>query len=454
MRGTILGIFAAALLAPAAFAQDIIVDDDQDVVVVASASSDFFALDTCAGPRESDGTETLTYSTLWGGVSNATVAILQDGVQVAGPTELAEAEGEWDWSVSENGTYVLEHVTLADGGTSAVERATFVVSGIGPGPVDAPEATLTWKYAKNANGWYCAQLAITWHPEYADGISNMRLLFADRFEDDETTLAAYLVDPATVVAPLGGDLERYRDTEYRAAPIDLSSFASLGDGERAVFGVSDATLKSSLASVPADERKICLRVVKRNLAALEDASAILAWESGGTPFFLPLRSVLAPPAPSIYTVRFSANGGKGSMSEQTFVSGEKANLAANAFTCKGFVFAGWATKQGGPVAYTDGKVVKNLCAGGKSVTLYAVWARPKYKVAFFANNGTKDSVTQTFKYGEAKALKANAFKRKGYTFKGWAKKKDGPVVYTNKKPVKNLTLTGKTVKLYAVWKKK
>ena len=65
---------------------------------------------------------------------------------------------------------------------------------------------------------------------------------------------------------------------------------------------------------------------------------------------------------------------------------------------------------------------------------------------------------QTFKYGKAKRLKANKFKRAGYRFKGWAtskaKAKKGKVKYKNKKKVKNLTATGKTVKLYAVWKKK
>ena len=65
---------------------------------------------------------------------------------------------------------------------------------------------------------------------------------------------------------------------------------------------------------------------------------------------------------------------------------------------------------------------------------------------------------QTMTYGKAKKLTANKFKRKGYTFKGWAKSKalakKGKIAYKNKKAVKNLVTTGKTVKLYAVWKKK
>ena len=61
-------------------------------------------------------------------------------------------------------------------------------------------------------------------------------------------------------------------------------------------------------------------------------------------------------------------------------------------------------------------------------------------------------------YGKAKKLSKNKFKRKGYTFKGWAKSaalaKKGKVTYKNKQTVKNLVTNGKTVKLYAVWKKK
>ena len=51
-------------------------------------------------------------------------------------------------------------------------------------------------------------------------------------------------------------------------------------------------------------------------------------------------------------------------------------------------------------------------------------------------------------------LRANAFKRTSYKFKGWAKTKKGKVAYKNKAKVKNLTdKNGKTVTLYAVWKK-
>ena len=78
----------------------------------------------------------------------------------------------------------------------------------------------------------------------------------------------------------------------------------------------------------------------------------------------------------------------------------------------------------------------------------------KYKVAFYANGGKGKMAVQKFTYGKSAKLSKNKFKRRGYVFVGWAKKKKGKVVYKNGKTVKNLVTTGKTVKLYAVWRKR
>jgi len=391
---------AALLLAPAAFAQGVVVDGDP---VVASASSDSFRLDTREGPFESDGTETLAFSTLWHGTSGSSVRILQSGA-AAPVAEGLVGESNFVWRTTANGTFVLTHETDGPSDGSAPETATFIVRGLYPDP----SATLRWKYAKNANGWFCAQVALTWHPGYAAGITNMRLLFADRYEDQEplaviktlddeqaaffpdfrlikligndgkyyfvnddtgkvytesfvergyreklderpTVISgdedgtvsdwgssinsdsyitngvlndagaaffkdisvstatvtvkfastprglgrrtAYLVDPATVIDPVG-TTETYRDIEYRVAPIDLDDFSDLGAGDRAVYGVSDETMASPLASVPKSERKICLRVPNRQLQTvglfLGKQIAWLAWDDGGEPRFLPL----------------------------------------------------------------------------------------------------------------------------------------------------------------------
>ena len=89
-----------------------------------------------------------------------------------------------------------------------------------------------------------------------------------------------------------------------------------------------------------------------------------------------------------------------------------------------------------------------------------VYVRPAYvatayRVAFKANGGTGKMGAQTIKKNATKALKANAFTRTGYTFTGWNTKADGTgTAYANSQKVKNLTKAGKTIKLYAQWKKK
>ena len=164
------------------------------------------------------------------------------------------------------------------------------------------------------------------------------------------------------------------------------------------------------------------------------------------------------PAPAKYTVRFVANGGTGSMPAQKMACGTAAALAANRFRRTGWIFLGWARTKTGAVAYRDRKSVKDLAKKGGTATLYAQWAKKAYKVKFYANGGKGRMAAQKMTYGKAARLKANKFKRTGFTFKGWAKSKalakKGKVAYKNKKKVKNLVKNGKTVKLYAVWKKR
>ncbi len=84
-------------------------------------------------------------------------------------------------------------------------------------------------------------------------------------------------------------------------------------------------------------------------------------------------------------------------------------------------------------------------------------AIPSYTVVFKGNGSTGGSMkSQTFTYGSGKALRANAFKRKGYKFAGWNTKKNGKGVAISG-GADGSTLSkkdGATVKLYAQWKKK
>ena len=83
-----------------------------------------------------------------------------------------------------------------------------------------------------------------------------------------------------------------------------------------------------------------------------------------------------------YTVKFNANGGRGSMSNQSHTYGVSKALTANAFTQTGYKFEGWNTKaDGSGTSYADNASVINLSStNGATVNLYAQWTINTYSV--------------------------------------------------------------------------
>ena len=78
--------------------------------------------------------------------------------------------------------------------------------------------------------------------------------------------------------------------------------------------------------------------------------------------------------PNTYTVKFNANGGSGTMPDQTFTYGVAKALTTNVFARTGYAFVGWATSATGAKVYDDKQSVMNLTAtAGGTVDLYAVW---------------------------------------------------------------------------------
>lgn len=147
------------------------------------------------------------------------------------------------------------------------------------------------------------------------------------------------------------------------------------------------------------------------------------------------------------TVAYSANGGTGTMSNQSMKYDQTANLTANAFTRTGYTFAGWNTKaDGSGTSYADKASVKNLATSG-TVTMYAKWTANKYTVKFDGNGAdelgkTSMEVTYNSTYGELPQPK-----RDGYNFIGWYTKAEGGNAIT---PDAKVTITG-TQTLYAQW---
>jgi len=149
-----------------------------------------------------------------------------------------------------------------------------------------------------------------------------------------------------------------------------------------------------------------------------------------------------------YIVTFDANGGTVAESERAVAKGKAVGELPKPVRT-GYTFNGWYTKASG------GTKVKMTTKVTKDVTYYAQWTANKYAIKFNANGGTGTMKSLAAIYGKNVTLTANAFKRTNWTFLGWATKKDATEAkYTNKQKVKNLTATdGKTVTLYAVWKR-
>ena len=75
-----------------------------------------------------------------------------------------------------------------------------------------------------------------------------------------------------------------------------------------------------------------------------------------------------------YSVIFNANGGTGSMSNQSFEYDVPSQLTPNAFTRSGYTFIGWANSSSGNVVYTNRQLVNNLTTNNNStVNIYAIW---------------------------------------------------------------------------------
>lgn len=157
-----------------------------------------------------------------------------------------------------------------------------------------------------------------------------------------------------------------------------------------------------------------------------------------------------------YTVKFNANGGTGTMANESFVYGTPKALTINTFTRTGYTFIGWAKSASATTpAYDDGESVSDLTTtSGGTVNLYAVWQANAYTIKFNKNGGTGSMANLAMTYDVAKALTANAFQRVNYKFVGWATSASATTAtYSDKQSVNNLTATPDgTVTLYAVWK--
>ena len=93
-----------------------------------------------------------------------------------------------------------------------------------------------------------------------------------------------------------------------------------------------------------------------------------------------------------YEIKFNANGGTGTMTNQSLSYDESENLVPNLFTRSGYAFKGWSTSADGSVIYTNNQSVSNLTTlQGEVIELYAVWEISN--LVLYDNGDQKSNVT-------------------------------------------------------------
>ena len=144
------------------------------------------------------------------------------------------------------------------------------------------------------------------------------------------------------------------------------------------------------------------------------------------------------PAGSV-TITYSANDGTADSVDATVVIGNtKALTRANTFTYVGHKFLGWSVD-----ANTD--TPDKTYTVSTDATLFAVWGLNTYTITYSANDGSSNTATQTYLFGDTNVFDfANTFDRTGYTFAGWAADQNAT------EPDTSFTVTGDS-KVYAIW---
>ena len=176
--------------------------------------------------------------------------------------------------------------------------------------------------------------------------------------------------------------------------------------------------------------------------------------------YIPKPSILGDPAGSSswdaviniqmryinYSVIFNANGGSGTMSDQSFTYGTPQNLTKNSFIRAGYTFAGWNRKSDGTGdSYSDQEIVDKLTnTNNATVTLYAQWQVNNMKANLNYMGGDQESqpssVSQQYSSSGTKLSLPSPIKT-GYTFNGWSLTSNGTGEYNADTNWNNITVT-------------
>jgi len=150
--------------------------------------------------------------------------------------------------------------------------------------------------------------------------------------------------------------------------------------------------------------------------------------------------------PATYTITFDANGGTGTMADQTKTHDVDLTLAANAFTRTGFSFRGWdEDKNAGVPQYADGATY----TANAGATLYAIWKADRYNMNFYGNSTAAPFTLpawhdQSFPFSSV--LLMRPFTRVSCVLTGWKDAATGTVY-----GLSDVITPNRDADFYAVW---
>ncbi|PWG66704.1 DUF7604 domain-containing protein [Bifidobacterium callitrichidarum] len=150
------------------------------------------------------------------------------------------------------------------------------------------------------------------------------------------------------------------------------------------------------------------------------------------------------------SLSYDANGGEGTMDDQTGEHASSVKAQENEFKWKGHRFVSWNTQADG-----SGSMVKpgdDVQLNQKTQTLYAQWTTMPATVSYDKNSGAAEGTTDGSEGldGDEIDIAENGFTWAGRTFMGWNTQADGKG--DSYKPGDKLTMKEGDLVLYAQWK--
>ena len=149
-----------------------------------------------------------------------------------------------------------------------------------------------------------------------------------------------------------------------------------------------------------------------------------------------------------YNINIDLNGGSSNQSLSYNIPYES-EIELSVPTRNNYIFDGWESNIDSTII--NGNLIK---MGYNDTTIKAKWKPMSYYVKFNGNGSTSGSMAnQEIEWNKETQLLANTFIKTNYTFAGWSTTSNGVIEYLDNENILNLTTSGETITLYAIWVK-